>query len=181
MFSAVFLFVFIPGFIISFEHVRCCKTMNHLISSVFCSSCSPCALFALHHFSYHIPAGLSITGTRLVLSSRESPQGQLIMDLNAAHYPDKAGALAANGSLTGWMTATKLWQVDSGRHRHGGYLMGPVDRSSCTDLLLWGGRGGWKLDSHKPHNDLSDSCPLLCEAGVWVKAAPPLECAPKIL
>lgn len=67
----------------------------------------------MHRFSFSYPPAavllqpritfpLSITGTRPPLSSRESPQGQLIMDLNAAHYPDKAGAVAGQW-LPDWL------------------------------------------------------------------------------
>lgn len=68
------------------------------------SSCLTLAVLFLHSNQNHIrfPAGLSITGTRPLLSSRESLWGQLIMDLNAAHYPDKAGAVASQW-LPDWL------------------------------------------------------------------------------
>lgn len=84
---------------------------------------------------------LSIIGTRPPLSSRESPQGQLIMDLTAAHYPDKAGAVAGQW-LPDWLDDSHA--VLTGRHRRhssGSYLMDPADRSSCSGLLL---RREWK-------------------------------------
>lgn len=80
------------------------------------------------------------------------------MDLNAAHYPDKIGAVAGQWPawLAGWQ-ATQFWQVDRGRHSSASYLMDPADRSSSTGLPLWGHWRGWKWDAAEPHNDMSSS------------------------
>lgn len=79
------------------------------------------------------PIGLSIIGTQPLLSSRESPQGQFIMNLNATHYPDKAEAVARQ-----WLP---YWLDDSyialtGKHSHSSYLVDWTDRSSCIHKLL---------------------------------------------
>lgn len=79
---------------------------------------------------------------------------QLIILIRQGRWP-------GNGCLTGWMTATQLWQVDRARHSHGCYLMDPADRSSCTGLLLWGdGRGrNW---TPRSHTMISPVLPLCC-------------------
>ncbi|KAM7397027.1 hypothetical protein PAMP_020026 [Pampus punctatissimus] len=82
---------------------------------------SPAALLLQHNPAlYHFPAGLSITGKRPPLSSRESPRGQLIMDLNAAHYPDKAGAVAGQW-LPDWLddSHTALTVKEDGAREEG--------------------------------------------------------------
>lgn len=82
------------------------------------------------------------------------------MDLNAAHYPDKAGAVAEQ-----WQSD---WLDDShtaltGRHSEiqcsSVYLMDPADRSSCTTPRPQGNGEAWKLDPAKPHNEISSSGP----------------------
>lgn len=68
-----------------------------IVSSLFVVCFSP---LQPHSAQYRIPLRLSITGTRPPLSSRESPRGQPVMVLNAAHYPDKEAG--AGWRVWGW-------------------------------------------------------------------------------
>lgn len=101
-----------------------CRFLRHILPSWGCRAtvCTVSFFFFPYSLQFRscsttqarITFPLSIIGTRPLLSSRESPRGQLIMDLNAAHYPDKAGAVAGQW-LPDWLDDSHT--VLTGRQR----------------------------------------------------------------
>jgi len=133
-------------------HVHCTYCRQPATTRTVSSFRSPAVLLPAARPSPSIAFPLSITGTRPPLSSGESPRGQLIMDLNAAHYPDKARAVAGKWlpRLAGWQPHS-FWQVDRARHSHGGLSdgPGPTDPVAPGLLLRAMERGGnWTPRSH---------------------------------